>query len=170
MAPSWLWKALTVARAASTEAIVLFAPATVNTFWLARVAVAPEDVVLRPVAWVLVNPRAAEPPAVPTSVIVTGFESVRVTLPCERNPPAVPIVVKPVPAGVPPVPRVMFCTTLMSLPSVLLRVIARGPREEIDLQSRWPPRQPCGRRGAGHIGTPAINHLAIDRQVIRGSR
>ncbi len=41
MAPNWLWKALTVASAASTEEMVLLAPATVSTFWLAKVAVAP---------------------------------------------------------------------------------------------------------------------------------
>src|SRR5271156_2298256 len=81
MAPNWLWNALTVERAASTEEMVLLAPATVSTFWFARVAVAPPAIVLRPVAVPLVNPSAAALPPPPTSVIVTGTESVKVILP-----------------------------------------------------------------------------------------
>jgi len=44
--------------AASTEEMVLFAPATVSTFWLARVAVAPELVALNALRWPLTKLRS----------------------------------------------------------------------------------------------------------------
>ncbi len=56
MAPSWLWKLLTVASAESTDWMVAFAPATVSTFWLAAFAL-PKEIDWPPAA----KPRSAEP-------------------------------------------------------------------------------------------------------------
>ena len=43
MAPNWLWKPLTVASAESTDAIVLLAPVTVNTFGIGQGCIAQGD-------------------------------------------------------------------------------------------------------------------------------
>src|SRR6202453_354100 len=137
MAPNWLWNWLTVASAASPEEIVLLAPVTVRTFWLARVLVPSEMV---PSVWPI-KPTSAPPPTA-MSLLADKVTWPKLTWPAPAMPPEM-LVAIPVPATTPRVPDATVCETSMLLPSAAVSVNLPPATEAVTLPSSVENRLIC---------------------------